>query len=638
MKKKRLLIINIFFIILTLNAFGQELSGDSVYLEEVVVTGSKIEIARKNMPLAVSVINKSDIEQSDESAILPVLSGQVPGVFITERGITGFGVSDGAAGQINIRGLGGNPTVQVLVLIDGHPQFMGLMGHPLADAYVASDVEKVEIIRGPASVLYGSNAYGGVINIITKKQVKDGISINGKVLYGSFNTKKLAFNSGFRKKGFNIFASVNHDQTDGHRDSSDFFLTNSYIKTGYDFNNFLHITADFSLARFESADPGQELSFSGDTINITRGKAAVTFENNHSKYEGAVKLYYNFGEHKITDGWRSNDEMFGLMAYQSFKPFSGSVITLGYDYIEFGGKGSTIVSVLRDEEGNIIPGPTGPQFVLSQFNNRWVSLTNNALYANFRQVFLNKLYINAGLRYELNNEYGNTFIPQGGLAFDMSPVTTFKSSVSKGFRPPSIRELYLFPPANDKLIPEEMINYDVGWIQKWYEGKIKTELTLFLCKGKNSIISEPFAGPPPPIYRNTGEFRNSGIEFSGRYVPVSSLNFHVTYTYIHMDEPLPASPEHNIFFSGNYKWKKMTLNMQLQQIINLYGSDGKNISIIEKDYSLLSAKIKFQILPVINMFVSGNNLLNQNYSINYGYPMPKVNFMAGINFIFDKEI
>ncbi|NJK86928.1 MAG: TonB-dependent receptor plug domain-containing protein [Bacteroidales bacterium] len=141
------------------------------------------------------------IEQSGESAILPVLSGQVPGVFITERGVTGFGVSDGAAGQISIRGLGGNPTMQVLVLIDGHPQFMGMMGHPLPDAYVASDVERVEVIRGPASALYGSNAYGGVINIITKKQVNEGISLQAKALYGSYDTRKFALNGGFRKKG-----------------------------------------------------------------------------------------------------------------------------------------------------------------------------------------------------------------------------------------------------------------------------------------------------------------------------------------------------------------------------------------------------------------------------------------------------
>ncbi|MCK7460836.1 MAG: TonB-dependent receptor plug domain-containing protein [Sphingobacterium sp.] len=90
--------------------------------------------------------------------------------------MTGFGVADGAAGKISIRGIGGSPNTQVLVLIDGHPQYMGLFGHPLPDAYVASDAEKVEVVRGPASILYGTNAMGGVVNIITRQQSQDGLS------------------------------------------------------------------------------------------------------------------------------------------------------------------------------------------------------------------------------------------------------------------------------------------------------------------------------------------------------------------------------------------------------------------------------------------------------------------------------
>ncbi|NJK86927.1 MAG: hypothetical protein HC906_14050 [Bacteroidales bacterium] len=152
----------------------------------------------------------------------------------------------------------------------------------------------------------------------------------------------------------------------------------------------LRLVTDFSLARFESADPGQEISFAGDTINITRGKAAVSFENNFTAFDGAVKLYYNFGEHKISDGWLSNDEMFGLMVYESFKPFDGTSVTIGYDYMELGGKGSTIVSVIRDESGKIIPGPQGPQFVLSEFNNQWISMTDQAVLYPFSTGFIFK--------------------------------------------------------------------------------------------------------------------------------------------------------------------------------------------------------------------------------------------------------
>jgi len=101
---------------------------DTVNLDEVVITGTTVKVNRSSVPMAVSVVSTKQITESAETALLPVLNGRVPGLFVTERGIMGFGVSAGAAGQISIRGIGGSPTTGVLMLIDGHPQFMGIFG------------------------------------------------------------------------------------------------------------------------------------------------------------------------------------------------------------------------------------------------------------------------------------------------------------------------------------------------------------------------------------------------------------------------------------------------------------------------------------------------------------------------------
>jgi len=634
----RTYISTIFTFIFFINSFCQSITIDTIKISEVVITGTKIKVARKNVPLTVSVITKEEIEQSNETALLPIISEYVPGLFVTERGITGFGVANGAAGQINIRGLGGNPTTQVLILIDGHPQFMGLMGHHLPDSYVASDVERVEVIRGPGSILYGSNAFGGVINFITKKQQNDGLITNARVLYGSYNTQKYMANAGFRKKRFNVFGSINRDRTDGDRDSSDFQITNGYIKAGIDINDKLKINADLSLTQYGAADPGTESGNAGERINILRGKTALSVENNLKNAEGALKLYYNFGEHKITDGWRSNDEMYGLMIYQGLKLLNGNIMTLGFDYMNYGGKGSPIIIVLRDENGNIIPGPQGPQFILSNISDEWVFMSNQAVYSFIQQSLFNKLILNAGLRYEMNGTYGNELIPQIGFAYHPTDNSSFKGSISKGYRPPSIRELYLFPPGNDKLVPERMVNYEFGWIQNCFEYKMKFELTGFLIQGKNMIIKVPSSPPPPPQYKNTGEFTNKGIEFSLNYLPASALKFHTNYTYINMKNPLIATPEHNIFISGNFHYKKFNFNLKLQNIINLYGLNNKGtITVIEKGYSLLGLKIGYDTAKYFNVFINGNNLLNQKYQINYGYPMPGSTFFVGINFKFENK-
>lgn len=131
-------------------------------IDEVVVTGARHETDVRHLSQTVSVVGRAQIESALQPSLLPVLTEQVPGLFVTSRGIMGYGVSTGAAGGISLRGLSGG-TARLMVMIDGHPQYAGIFGHPIADAYQSFLAERVEVLRGPASVLYGSNAMGGVI-------------------------------------------------------------------------------------------------------------------------------------------------------------------------------------------------------------------------------------------------------------------------------------------------------------------------------------------------------------------------------------------------------------------------------------------------------------------------------------------
>lgn len=142
--------------------------GKTHEIDEVVVTGTRNETDVRHLSQTVTVVDRSKIDRSLQSSLLPVLTEQVPGLFVTARGIMGYGVSGGAAGSISLRGLSGG-TARLMVMIDGHPQYAGIYGHPIADAYQSFLAERVEVLRGPASVLYGSNAMGGVINIVTRK-------------------------------------------------------------------------------------------------------------------------------------------------------------------------------------------------------------------------------------------------------------------------------------------------------------------------------------------------------------------------------------------------------------------------------------------------------------------------------------
>ena len=199
----------------------------NIEITEVVVTGTRNETDIRHLPMSISVVDRDQIGRSNSPSLLPVITEQVPGLFTTGRGIMGYGVSDGAAGQMSLRGVGGPaqpglPTTGMLVLIDGHPQYMGLMGHPIADACQSFMAERVEVLRGPASVLYGSNAMGGVINIVTRKTSEDGIRTNANIGSGSYGSFQSEVTNRIRWKGLTSVVSGSYNRTDGHRENSAF--------------------------------------------------------------------------------------------------------------------------------------------------------------------------------------------------------------------------------------------------------------------------------------------------------------------------------------------------------------------------------------------------------------------------------
>jgi iron complex outermembrane receptor protein len=583
---------------------------DTVMLDEITITGTKNSVSRNNVPLSVSIITQKQIEESSESALLPVLSQQVPGVFVTQRGITGFGVSTGAAGSISIRGIGGNPNTQTLVLLNGNPQFMGIMGHPLPDAYVASDVEKVEVIRGPASTLYGSNAMGGVINIITKQQREEGFSINAHTMVGSYSTQKYMLNGGYKVNNVSIFASFNRDKTNGHRPSSDFAINNGYAKIDYDINSNMNLNIDYSVAKFKATDPGPENGAVGYGTDITRGMGAVAFENNFEKTNGSFRFFYNYGEHNITDGFYSKDKNYGVIAYQSFKPYEGTALTAGFDYKNYGGISENLKAM--NGKGMVFGDETVYEY---------------AGYGYIQQTFFDRLIANAGFRLEHNQMYGNEAVPSGGLAYHIGNATTIKASVSKGFRSPTIRELYLFAPANKDLQPERMVNYDLGIIHKFFNDRASIEITGYKVKGDNMILT--VMGPAGPKNVNSGSFSNIGIEFAGSCRPVNNLDFRVNYSGISMDSPILATPKHQLFISSTYRFSSISINLSLQHINNLYTLVSP--SAVTETYTLLNSRIAYRLNGYIDMFIKLENITDEKYYINYAYPMPGRVVFAGLN-------
>lgn len=592
------------------------LTTDPTFLEEVVVTGTKSAVSKNYVPFSISAVNREQIENSSESSLLPVLAQQVPGLFVTQRGITGFGVGAGSAGSISMRGLSGSPNNKVLVLINGNPQFMGIFGHPLADAFVASDVQKVEVIHGAGSVLYGSNAMGGVINIITRTQQQEGFFVNGTVLNGSYNTQKYMLNASYRKKGFSAMSSFNHDRTDGHRENSAFKIINGFLKLKYQFNEHLSVEAESNVAQYKASDPGMEGGTKGQSIAIFRGSTYFNLANKFKNFSGNIQLYHNYGNHSITDGFRSADINYGFSIYQSFKYIKNNTTTVGFDYKTFGGKARNVFAM----NGQGI-----------YFGDH--AITEWAPYVFSQQILYSKLIISAGLRLENNSVFGSISVPSAGVSYLATKLTTIKASFSKGFRSPTVLELYLFPPANAFLKPEKMNNYEMSIHQQFLKGKLLLECTLYNVQGSNLIQTVFVGGAPKNL--NSGVFNNTGVEMSARYAINKQIDLAVNYAYTHFKIPIIGTPVSQLSINSNYRTNKFSFNLNTQIINGLY----KLVKPVEltSNYFLINAKMTYNINSFIDIFIKGENLTNQTYQINNGYGMPGIIVFGGLNFHLSKR-
>lgn len=597
---------------------------------EVVVTGSRNETDVRHLSQTVSVINRIDIEHAMQPSLLPVLTEQIPGLFVTSRGIMGYGVSTGAAGGISLRGLSGG-TGRLMVMIDGHPQYAGIFGHPIADAYQSFLADRVEVLRGPASVLYGSNAMGGVINIVTRKMHDNGVNTNIHMGYGSYNTLESEFTSRIRKGRFSSVVSGSYNRTDGHRDNMEFEQYGGYAKLGYEMTGNWNLRGDINITHFNASYPGPITAplLDGDQ-RITRGVTSFAIENSYEQTSGGLSFFYNWGKHWINDGYtpskeekpqdgrfNSRDNMMGVSLYQSMQFFKGNRITAGVDWFRYGGKAWN-------------------KYVSGEHIGTTSDLVNKhenelAGYVDLRQNIGTWLTFNAGLRADHHSRVGLEWVPQAGLAFHLPHTIEMKASASKGFRYPILREMYMFPPQNPDLQPESMWNYELAFSQQLLNGRLTYGVNLFYIDGKNLIETLPNPNGSGMLNQNSGEIENSGIELQAAWRISQYWSVDGNYSYLHMKNPVLAAPKHKLYTGANFNYRHWNISTGIQYISGLYTQTDP---IKTEEFVLWNIRASYQACRWLNIWARGENLLAQKYEINAGYPMPRATVMAGINISF----
>lgn len=592
-------------------------------LQNVVVTGTRNAVDVRHLPMTVSVIGREQLTERHQTSALPTVMQQVPSLFVTGRSMMGYGVSTGAAGGINMRGISGGAG-QLLVLIDGHPQYNGVYGHPISDAYQTMMMDRVEVLRGPASVLYGSNAMGGVMNIVTRGMRKDGSETSVSLGAGSYGTFKGEVSNQYKHGRFSSTVAAQYGRTDNHRPHMGFEQYGGYVKLGYDINANWNAYLNADVTHFNSSYPGSvESPIYGADQWITRGVASVAIENHYERTSGAFSVYSNFGRHKIDDGsanpdrptqrfFRSKDALTGVSWYQSAQLFAGNRLTAGVDYQHIYGN----AYYTSKTTGEVLDTPN---------KQSGKSYRNEiAGYVDFRQDLLSSLTIDAGVRLDHHSVTGTEWIPQFGIVY--RPVTTgeVKLMASKGFRNPTMRELYLYPPSNEELEPERIWNYELSWRQRCHA--FTYGANVYYIKGDNMIQTVNRRNV------NTGAIENWGAEIEASYRINDHWNVSTNHSFLHMENHVVAAPEYKGYLGGNYKAGRWGVIAGLQYISGLYTAVGTAEK--KENFCLLDVTVNYHLLRQCTLWMSGENLLAQRYEINAGYPMPRATVMAGVDVRF----
>ena len=612
---------------------------DTTRMSEVVVTGAREATDVRHLPMTVNTINREQLTANERTSVLPTIMEEVPGVLVTSRGVMGYGVSTGASGSINVRGLSSGAG-QMLVLIDGHPQYQGIFGHSIADSYQTMIAERVEVLRGPASLLYGSNAMGGVVNIVTRQLPLQGTPLKGErggglsqhstisAGAGSYGTAQVEGSNQLRVGRFTSTVAAQYQRSDNHRPNMGFEQFGGFLSLGYEISNHWDAKAMADITRFRASNPGTVTNpkFDNDQ-RIVRGSANLIVENHYARTNGALSIYNNYGNHKIDDGYdkgkksqtdyfRSRDAVAGVSWYQSVLATSSTRLTAGFDYQHIYGRawyedketGSTVVT---------------PQRKMQSAHNH---ANEVAGYADVSQEITRYVTLNAGLRYDYHSVSGGEWIPQAG--FVVRPIETgeFKFMFSKGFRNPTNKEKYLYKPANEDLRAESMLNYEISWRQRLLAGRLTYGVNLFLIDGKNMIQTVAMRNI------NTGEFRNKGVEVEASWRINNHWRLTTNHSYLHMNKPIIGAPDYKGYIGADCVYGKFTATAGFQQLVGLYTANGANAK--QEDASLLHMTLGYRVLPQLKIWAKGENLLAQQYEINEGYPMPKATFMGGVTLDF----
>ena len=573
-----------------------------------VYTSLNVVVRDEGVP-TVSSGTATEIDRTTARTVFDAVETLSPSVFVTRRGVMGYGISTNGTGGVSVRGVGGSPNTDVLIVVDGRPDFQGQMGHPLPDFYSLSDAGTISVTEGPASVLYGTNALGGAVEI-KPREPEAGPEFELTSSLGSYATGQHRLWAGLRRgRGVYSFSGgINH--TNGDRDNSAFRSQNTSLGASYILSPVWKVSLDGNYGHFLVEDPGPiSAPLPNSYASVGRGGFSIDLSNSSSLLNGYTRFYSSYGHNFISDGFRAVDRMTGGRIFETLTVSHSAAIDFGTDIVNYGGTARTVIDV-NAYGGN-------PQ------------ITDAAGFVRAHWSPLTKLLFNAGVRYQTNTQFGDLAVPEAGVSWSISHRLSWSATASEGFRNPTIRELYLFPGPNPNLKPARMWNGQTS-VQYRLTDDLAASVTYYYAHLKDQIIATGHW--PNMLVVNQGDSNNRGVEANVRWHLRRRVSTSAGYAFLNSSNIAPLIPQHKANAAVDVDLKRAFLHVGVQAIGRRYGTQSHTTQL--GGYTLGSFKLSVPIRRNYDLFVMVDNLLNHRHEILPGYPMPGVNAAAGFTIRF----
>ncbi len=612
-------------------------AADQTPSETMVVTASRTPLPAKGVGSSISVITAEQIEDRHIQFTADLLRG-VPGSAVNRSG------SLGAFTQVRLRGAEAN---QVLILIDGIEATDPARGEFDFANLSPGSIERIEVLRGEQSALWGADAIGGVINIITKSGDSTPV-LNARAEYGSFNTKSFNADLNGGSKLYSYSLSGNYLDTDGTN-----IARTGAEKDGYD-SAALHFKGTVSPT--STVDLGAVVRYVESNKQFDADTTFDGFLDDANRKSDTDELYARlFGKFSLLDGkWQhqisaaltditstnftdgslnnSTDGEKKKIAYETSLFFAAPALENMQHHVTF------IVEREKEEFST--------RFFTFSGANQKRSQVNIGTAGEYGLNLDNRYFLNVALRHDNNDFFRNstTFSVSGAINFDQSG-TRLHGRIGNGVKNPSFTELFGFFPdlfiGNPGLKPEKSTGWEIGLEQGLFDDAFSLEITYFDTELEDEIFTTFLPSFMSTVDNRTTKSTRQGVEVSATVNPFSFLALTVSYSFIDSIEAGVQEirrPRHTGSFNSNLTLLEDRANLNLTVDYNGKMQDDLFTFPVLRtsldSFALVSLAGSYKVTERLSIFARGENLLDEKYEEIIGFRSPGIAAFGGIRVSF----